>query len=267
MAARTAWAGRTRARPARSGLTAHAAVAAEADAAGRTRITTLRSDGPLALRETPEAVYLIGAAAGPLGGDDLRLDIEVGPRARLVLRSAASAVLLPGVTGEPSRLSVHAHVGRGGHLDYALMPAVAAARCDHRAGAVIDLAADSSLRWREEVVLGRHREPSGRHRSRMDITMAGAPLYRGELAVGDPVTDASSAVLGGARAAGCVVLTSPGHRQQPQAAGECLSVLPLAGPGVIVSATAPDAALLRVRLSRGEMIAGYGPSQRLTAAQ
>lgn len=134
------------------------------------------------------------------------------------------------------------------------MPAVAAAGCDHRAGAVIDLAADSSLRW-EEVVLGRHGEPSGRHRSRMDITMAGAPLYRGELAVGDPVTDASSVVLGGARAAGCVVLTSPGHRRHPHAVGECLSVLPLAGPGVMVSATAPDAAQLRVRLSRGEMIA------------
>ncbi|MDX6338559.1 MAG: urease accessory protein, partial [Streptosporangiaceae bacterium] len=63
-------------------------MASRADAAGRTRITVLRSDGPLALRETPLGVYLVGTAAGPLGGYDLTLDIDVGPGSCLVIRSA-----------------------------------------------------------------------------------------------------------------------------------------------------------------------------------
>ena len=66
----------------------------------------LRSDGPLALRETPRGVYLVGTAAGPLGGDDLALDIDVGPGACLVIRSAAAMLLLPGPEGGESALRI-----------------------------------------------------------------------------------------------------------------------------------------------------------------
>ena len=83
---------------------AHAAVTAERDASGRTRLTRLRSDGPLAVRETGEAVYLVGAAAGPLGGDELELDLEVGPGA--VAPPAAAAASPPVVSGVPSGAGV-----------------------------------------------------------------------------------------------------------------------------------------------------------------
>ncbi len=53
---------------ARTGVRARAAVATRADGGGRTRVTVLRSDGPLALRDTPHGVYLVGAAAGPSAG-------------------------------------------------------------------------------------------------------------------------------------------------------------------------------------------------------
>ena len=162
-----------------SGLTARAAVAARADGTGRTRVTVLRSDGPLALRETPLGVYLIGTAAGPLGGDDLALDIDVGPGSRLVIRSAAGMLLLPGPHGGRSALAIRARVGPGGHLDFAPQPTVAAAGCDHRASAEIELAAGATLRWREEIVLGRHGEHPGRCTSRLDVTLAGAPLTGG----------------------------------------------------------------------------------------
>ena len=98
---------------------------------GRTRVTVLRSDGPLALRATPGGVYLVGAAAGPVGGDDLALEVDVGPGTTLVLRSAAASVLLPGPHGDVSRLRIRARVAAGGRLDYGLQPAVAAAGCDH----------------------------------------------------------------------------------------------------------------------------------------
>ena len=242
---------------ARTGVRARAAVATRADGGGRTRVTVLRSDGPLALRDTPHGLYLVGAAAGPLGGDDLALDIDVGPGSRLVIRSAAGMLLLPGPHGGTSALRITARVGPGGRLDYGPQPAVAAAGCDHRVLAVIELGTGAALRWREEIVLGRHGELPGHCRSRLDVTLAGSPVYRGELTVGCPGTGSSSAVLGDARAVGGVLLAGEGRAQPPAAAGEGLAVLPLAGPGVAVTATAPDAATLARRLDHGEQLAGY----------
>jgi urease accessory protein len=238
-------------------LTARAAVAAQVSSAGRSHVTVLRSDGPVALRETPQGVYIVGAAAGPLGGDDLHLDIDVGPGSRLVLRSAAGALLLPGPHGGTSRMRIHARVGAGGRLDFCLPPAVAAAGCDHRVSAVAELASGATLRWREAMVLGRHGESAGHCVARLDVTLAGFPLYRGELTVGGPDTDASSAVLGGGGSAGSVVLVDAARARPPAAAGPGLVVMPLAGPGTVVSATAPDAAILGQRLDHGEQLAGY----------
>jgi urease accessory protein len=243
--------------PVSAGFTARAAVATRADPDGVTRVTVLRSDGPVALRETPQGVYVVGAAAGPLGGDDLGLDIDVGPGSRLLLRSAAGALLLPGPHGGTSQLRIQAHVGAGGRLDFGLPPTVAAADCDHRANAVVELGPGAALRWREEIVLGRHGEPSGRCVSRLDVTLAGLPLYRGELTVGGPATDASSAVLDSAGAVGSVIVVDARRAQPRPAVADGLAVLPLAGPGTAVSATAPDAATLARRLDRGEELAGY----------
>lgn len=240
-----------------SRLTARAAMATRADAAGRTRVTVLRSDGPLALRETPGGVYLVGTAAGPLGGDDLALDIDVGPGSGLVIRSAAGMLLLPGPHAGRSVLRISARVGPGGYLDFAPQPTVAAAGCDHQAAAQIDLAASAALRWREEIVLGRHGERPGRFTSRLDITVAGVAAYRGELTVGHPETDHSSAVLDGAGAVGSVLLVDASRPRPPAAVCDGLAVLPLAGPGAAVTALARDAVILARRLNLGEKRAGY----------
>jgi urease accessory protein len=199
----------------------------------------------------------VGAAAGPLGGDDLELEIDVGPGAALVLRSAAASLLLPGPHGDRSRLRIRARVASGGRLDYGPQPAVAAAGCDHHAAAAVELQPGAALRWREAIVLGRHGEPAGQCVSRLDVTVAAAALYRGELAVGRPDTDRSSAVLGGAGAVGSVLLVDAARAQPLPEAGEGLAVLPLDGPGTAISAVAPDAARLESRLDHGERIAGY----------
>lgn len=255
---------------------ARAVVVAEPGGAGRTALTRLRSDGPLAVRAgrpardagEPAIVYLVGAAAGPLGGDDLTLRVTVAPGARLVVRSVATTLVLPG-DGE-SRLTILACVGAGGRLDFAPEPTVAVARCRHTSVAAIDLEPGAVLRWREELILGRHDEPPGRYASRSDVTLDGFPLLRHELRLDGAGTYASRAVLGGAAAVGTVILAGPGLTDEPyagptddaagDAAGEDagdadLAVLPLAGPGVLVSATAGDAAALRRRLERGTALA------------
>src|ERR1700721_2043243 len=71
----------------RNRVSAEAAIVASLDAAsGITRLPVLRSQVPLVLRRTPDAVYLVGGAAGPLGGDVLSLSITVGPGAFLRVR-------------------------------------------------------------------------------------------------------------------------------------------------------------------------------------
>jgi urease accessory protein len=254
------------------GYTARAAVTAELDGASRTTITRLRSEGPLALREAhegrrvrrggpgnrpgpePATVYLVGAAAGPLGGDDLTLHITVAPGAHLAIRSAATTMTLPG-DGE-SRLTVRARVGAGGRLDFAPEPTVAVAGCHHGSFADIELDAGAGLRWREELMLGRHGEGPGRYTSRCDVTIAGEPLLRHELRLDGSGTYASRAVLAGATAAGTVILAGLGLCGEPYADAD-LAVLPLAGPGpgVLVSATAADATALRRRLEHGTALA------------
>jgi urease accessory protein len=270
--------------------TAGAVVVAEPAGGGRTKITRLRSEGPLAVREgrpwheagregradhvaEPAVVYLVGAAAGPLGGDDLTLRLTVAPGAHLAVRSVATTLTLPG-DGE-SRLAIFAQVGAGGRLDFAPEPTVAVAGCHHGSAAGIELDAEAELRWREELILGRHGERPGRYAGRLDVTLDDRPLLRHELRLDGSGTYASRAILGAATAVGMVVLAGPRLADRPRAeptaapygepyaepyAGptaddDALAVLPLAGPGVLVSATAGSAPALRRRLDRGAALA------------
>ena len=87
-------------------MRAVARVVAEPDGRGGTRLARLRSQAPLILRGTPESVYLVGGAGGPLGGDDLTIEIDVRPGAELTVRApdilhhwlANLAVVPPGIT-------------------------------------------------------------------------------------------------------------------------------------------------------------------------
>jgi urease accessory protein len=238
-------------------FSSRAAVAAERGPDGRTRVTRLRSDGPLAPRESGGAVYLVGAGAGPLGGDDLELAVDVGPGACLTVRSAAASLVLPGRRNHPSRLAVRARVGAGARLVFEPEPAIAAAGCDHRALAEVSLERGATLVWREEIVLGRYGERPGRYMSRFDVTYDRLPLLRHELRV-DENAD-SAAVLGSAKAAGTVLLAGESLTREPYAA-EGLAVLPLAGPAVLVTALAEDTVRLRDLLARGSAEARRAPA-------
>lgn len=230
-------------------MRAVARVVAEPDGRGGTRLARLRSEAPLVLRATPEAVYLVGGAGGPLGGDDLAVEIEVGPGADLTVRSAAASVAQPGHRPGPSRLRVRADVGAGGTLRWMPEPLVAAAGCDHRMDATLDVAGTGRVVWWEELVLGRHRQPSGTLTSRLHVDVDGAPLLRHEVGLGPGYPHAAGpAIVGAARAVGSVLLVNPlrgPDRMPTTATGPTAAVLALDGPGVQVVALAPDALALR----------------------
>jgi len=208
----------------------------------------LRSEAPLVLRDTPDALYLVGGAGGPLGGDDLSLDIEVGPGARLTMCTAAASIALPG--HGPSQVTVRVCVAAGGELRWLPEPVVAARGCDHHLRSTILLKGDARLVWREELVLGRHGEAAGSVLSQASVDHDGAPLLRHQLALGPQHPEAAGpAVTGGARAVGSLLLVGA----SPDAAvlGPRAAVLPLALGGAQIVALADDASELRRQLDRG----------------
>ncbi|HYN92797.1 MAG TPA: urease accessory protein UreD, partial [Pilimelia sp.] len=189
-------------------MRATARIVAEADGAGGTRLAVLRGESPLLPRRTgPHEVHLVGGAAGPLGGDRLRVDVEVGPGARLCVRTVAASLALPGARGGESRFEVTARVGAGGRLRWLPEPLIAAAGCQHAALSTVDVAAGGWLCWREELVCGRHGERPGDARLATTVRYAGRTLYRQDLAVGPAAPGwAGPAVLGGARATGSLLI-------------------------------------------------------------
>jgi urease accessory protein len=250
-------------------VVATASIEAVAGAGGVTRLPVLASQVPLVLRRTPQAVYLVGGAAGPLGGDSLTLRIAVGAGAFLRVRTAAASIALPGLDGLESVLRVTVTVGAGGRLEYLPEPVVVAAGARHATLVSVTLAAGASLLLRDEVLLGRHGEAGGTARSELRVNYAGRPLLRQSLSVSgaDPAS-LGPAVLAGHRAIGTLLRGgdasgdgypggdgSGGGGGSPGGAGRgagppTVAVMPLAGPGVLVTALADDAVTLRRRLER-----------------
>ena len=243
---------------------------ATAKSAAVTRITHLRSDPPLVLRPTnpagpeplqrwnlpglsPVRVSLVAGAAGPIGGDDLHLSIDVGPGAALVLRSIAATLVLPGPHGQPSRSEVTVRVAEHGTLVWLPGPTIAAQGCYHHAITHVTLEPDARLLAREELVFGRHGEEPGLIRQRLRVCIGSRPLYDQEIAAGPGAAGWDGpAVTGGRRALGSLLIVDPdwgNHREHARVPGAAAdtALLPLSGPGILVTALAHDALTLRHR--------------------
>ncbi|HMD93208.1 MAG TPA: urease accessory protein UreD [Trebonia sp.] len=238
--------------PGPNSVAASADIVAVADAGGVTRLPVLRSQAPLVLRRTPDAVYLVGGAAGPIGGDSLELRIDVRAGTALRVRTAAAAVALPGPDGRESVLTVTATVGPGGRLEYLPEPVVVCAGARHATIIRVTLAAGASLLLRDELILGRHGEPGGASRTSLVADYAGRPLLRQTLEVSgaDPVS-LGPAILAGHRAIGTLLYVDPARTASPAGDAE-VAIMPLAGPGILVTALAHDAVTLRQRLTRAQ---------------
>jgi urease accessory protein len=239
-------------------MRAFARIVAEADGRGGTRLAVLRGESPLLLRRTGRpvdggvTVHLVGGAAGPLRGDDLRLEIEVGPGARLDVRSVAASLALPGRAQQPpSRLEIRAVVAEGASLTWLPEPLIAAAGCHHLTVTDVRVAAGGTLLWRDDLVCGRHGESSGDVRTDTTIRYDGVTLYRHELSVGPGAAGWSgAAVLGGGRAVGSVVLAGPELSELPGPGlpGGDAAIMRLAGPGMLATAVGADIRAVRAAL-------------------
>jgi urease accessory protein len=232
-------------------LHAHAAVRARLQA-GRTRCVVLRSAPPITWRGDGEEVYLVGTAAGPLGGDDHRVDVEVERGARLIVRSAAATIHLPGASGRPSSTTATVSVGAGASLRWLPEPTILAQGCDQRTTAAISLDADASLVWRTETILGRHGEVSGSMLDRLRVDRGGCPLYRSDLALGPAWPHSSGpAGTGDALAVGTVLVVGPAARriEVEGSDGVAAAAMRIDGDAMVVTALARQPGPLRTLLA------------------
>ncbi|MEA3056968.1 MAG: urease accessory protein [Actinomycetota bacterium] len=215
----------------------------------RDRCTTLVSSPPLTLRDTPDGLFLVASGAGPVGGDDLTVDITVESSASATIRSAAASLVLPGPSGAASSMRVHARVS--GDLRWLPEPTVLVRGCDHTTVARIDLVASGSVLWREEVVLGRHGEPSGSLLQRLHVDVCGRPLLRNELPVGPRWPGADGpAGLGGAGAVGALLGVGVGRPPSPcrNLERSRAAVADLSSTAWLLTVVADDAQILRRQL-------------------
>lgn len=228
---------------------------------GSTSLPTLGSSPPLRLMPTPDAIYLVGAAAAPLNGDRISLEIYVAPGTEITVKTVAASLAWPGTSPVPSQFMIRARVGEGAKLTWLPEPLVPVAGSVHRMTADIELAKDAELVWREEVVLGRHRERPGELSSRLNITRREGksetamqrPLLRQELVIGSDGF-AAPAVLCQMGATGSVTTFGADAPLPPAPSADESSesaVMELEGGGHQVLASATDAARLRTLLDAG----------------
>ncbi|MBJ7354034.1 MAG: urease accessory protein UreD [Thermoleophilaceae bacterium] len=234
---------------------------------GTTSLDQLGSTPPLRLMPTPDGVFIVGAAAGPLNGDRIALEIDVAPGTELTIRSAAASMAWPGTTPVASQFSIRARVGAGARLHWLPEPIVPIAGSLHRVTAAIELATGGGVAWREEIMLGRHGEAPGELSSRLEITSAGRPLLRQEVVVG-ATAHTSPAVLAGHHATGSLTVFAPelaqldpGLKTQSADSDGEMAVLELESGGRQIVASAAGATHLRKLINDGadSLLAALAP--------
>ena len=142
-------------------------------------------------------VALIATTATLLGGDELRLDVEVGPGLRLDLRDVAGTVVYHG-RGLGCLVAVTLTVHPGAVLVWAGEPLVVCDGAQVVRTLDVDVADTGRLLLRDRVALGRSGQSGGDLTCRTTMTCAARPALVEELTLGGR-SGAEAGVLGGAR--------------------------------------------------------------------
>lgn len=123
-------------------------------------ISRLACEPPLSAKVRGEAdgsqtLWLVSSGATLLEGDELLISLRLSGRARLAVRSVAAQLVHPCLEGGHSTLQVEADVADEATLWWHPEPVIVAAQADYRARGDVQLSAGATLRWTDELVLGR----------------------------------------------------------------------------------------------------------------
>ena len=197
--------------------------------AGRPRLELL--GGPLAPRlitadATGAKVALVATTALLLGGDQVEIDVRVGPGAWLEIVETAGTVAYD-AEGERSTWTVRVDVATGGLLLWHGEPFVVSRGANVLRDSRFDVAPGAAVCLRETVVLGRSGEQAGALRLRNHVGTAGTPLLVEDLDLTDAATRSSPGILGAATVLDTV--TALGDGQDWSARVDAGSRFPLDG--------------------------------------
>ncbi|WP_182359682.1 urease accessory protein UreD [Tomitella gaofuii] len=161
---------------------------------------------PLGVDGDSVRIALVGRYAMLLAGDDLRIDITVGPGVRLEIVEPSGTVAYDARGGD-ARWSATARVAEGGSLVWRSSPFVVTAGADLSRETSVDLAEGATALLAETLVLGRSYETgAGPLRSRMCATQCGRPLLVEDLDLRSGPLRSAPGVLDRARVLASVML-------------------------------------------------------------
>lgn len=144
---------------------------------GRVRLR----EGQLRAHRNPDRngwtrIGLLATTALLLGGDEVDLEIEVGPGARLDLYDVAATVAYHG-RGALAAWRLRVSVADGGSLRYRGEPFIVSDGADVRRTVQLDLASTARLWLRETLVLGRTGQLGGRLRSQTRLRVGETDVW------------------------------------------------------------------------------------------
>lgn len=178
---------------------------------GRVRLGELRASRYLQPRplgsEGPAArVALVGRYAMLLAGDDLHIDIRVGPGVHLEIVEPSGTVAYD-ARGGSARWSASVRVADGGCLVWRSAPFVVTQGADLTRDTRVDVEPGGRALISESLVLGRSYERGcGPLFSRLRGVYAGRPLLAEDLDLRDALQLGAPGILGGARALRTIML-------------------------------------------------------------
>lgn len=223
---------------------------------GRDEVVERRAGAPLAIRRCAETVMIASTAATPVGGDELNVDVVVGPGARARIGSVAAMLTWPGPDGEASVMRTTCDVGPGAHLQLTPEPTVSVAGSRHRSITRVRLCAGATCAVVEELALGRVGEASGDIGLSLRIERDGHPLFHHDEWFGpDAPATTTSVSIGAARhvVTAVIVGTWAGPSRTLIDGHRAGSRMPIADDAIAVLAIGDD------RPAVLELIAGLAP--------
>lgn len=160
------------------------------DSSGRSRLHHVSCEVPLLFREARTdgptlALSWVNGAAGPLGGDRLRLSLTVEEGAAVRIRSTGAAMVHPGPAGTPSTFDIAIDLAAGSTLDWWPEPTVSVRGSRHRTSMLLTAHPAASARVVESVVRGRHEEAAGQLALHQRVVIDGVPVLDQELDLAD----------------------------------------------------------------------------------
>jgi urease accessory protein len=131
-------------------------------------------------------VALVQSRASLLAGDQVSLEVSVGPGASLETVELGAMLALDGRGGPEASLSVTVSIADGGRLIWLSEPLIAGAGCRVSSYASVCLVGSARMLRREGLVFGRAGEECGLVTARTRITHDGRPLLDETISTEDP---------------------------------------------------------------------------------